>query len=164
MNLFPLSRLSMKQLISILLISAAVHSSAAPSQIKRAGVKPIGKRPRLIDDFHEDWRVWAWVSPDNLPCFDFKTFKLNEPAFFGPQGADLALEMETTVPGNSLAVVMETDQWRSYTGRKTKRFTSLVKLSGSGRGIYRLHSGRHTECRLNQQCQSHGDEKGPPHF
>jgi len=78
------------------------------------------------------------VAGDNPHHWSFKTHKVNDPAFFGPRGAKLAFEMETTAPGNTLAVIMETDQWRGYTGRKTRRYTALVELSRAGEHGVRL--------------------------
>ena len=56
-----------------------------------------------------------------------------DPAFFGPRGAALALEIETSDPGDILAVILETDQWRGYTGRKTRRYVALVELPEAGK-------------------------------
>ena len=95
----------------------------------------------MIDDFSRGWDDWSRVSPDNPHHFSFKTHKLNDPAFFGPRGADLVFEIETTGPGNTLAVVMETDQWRGYTGRKTKRYVALVELEKAGSRTVRIAPG-----------------------
>ena len=109
-----------------------------PQQMHASGVKPTGARQHLIDNFSRGWRDWSQVSPDNPHHFSFKTHKLNDPAFFGPRGAELAFEIETTAPGNTLAVVMETDQWRGYTGRKSKRYVALVELPQAGSRTVRL--------------------------
>ncbi len=105
---------------------------AVPFQLQEAGVKVVGKRQRLIDDFSRAWQDWSLVSPDNAQHFNFKTHKLNDPAYFGPGGAELAFEIETTKPGNMLAVILETDQWRGYTGRKSKKYIALVNLDAAG--------------------------------
>ncbi|HRX56690.1 MAG TPA: hypothetical protein P5016_19410, partial [Verrucomicrobiales bacterium] len=105
---------------------------AFPQQLAEAGVKPTGERQRLIEDFARGWRDWSLVGADNKEHWNYQTFKVNDPAFFGPRGASLALEIETTAPDNTLAVVLETDGWRSYTGRKTRRYVAMVPLSGTG--------------------------------
>lgn len=110
---------------------------AAPHQLRESGAKPVGERQRLIDDFRRGWQDWALVAADNSHHWNFKTYKVNDPAFFGPRGAELAFEIETTASGNTLAVIMDTDQWRGYTGRKTRRYTALVKLSEAG--AHRVH-------------------------
>jgi dienelactone hydrolase len=114
---------------------------AAPGQLSKSGVRPTGERVRMIDDFSRGWDDWSRVSPDNSHHFSFKTHKLNDPAFFGPRGADLVFEIETTGPGNTLAVVMETDQWRGYTGRKTKSYVALVELEKAGSRTVRIAPG-----------------------
>lgn len=111
---------------------------ASPQQLHTSGVKPTGERQRVIDDFSRGWGDWSLVSPNNPHHFSFKTHKLNDPAFFGPRGAELAFKIATTEPGNTLAVVMETDQWRGYTGRKTRRYVALVDLPQAGSRTVRL--------------------------
>ncbi len=105
---------------------------AYPQQLAESGVKPVGKRQRLIDDFSAGWQDWSLVSAKNHVHWNFETHKINDPAYFGPKGASLHLELETNGPDESLAVVLLTDQWRSYTGRKTRRYTALVKLTSAG--------------------------------
>jgi len=50
----------------------------------------------------------------------------------------LVFDIETTVAGNTLAVVMETDKWRGYTRRKTEHYTALVTLPKVGKQNVRL--------------------------
>ncbi len=104
----------------------------APHILRSMRVTADDKRERLIDEFDDGWRDWSLVSPDNAHHFKFKTHKVNDPAYFGPRGAALALAIETTAPGNTLAVIMETDQWRGYTGRKLKRYVALAKIPEAG--------------------------------
>lgn len=42
------------------------------------------------------------------------------------------MEVETTAAHDTLAVVMDVDRWRGYTGRKPRRFTALVELPATG--------------------------------
>ncbi|MDF1861076.1 MAG: dienelactone hydrolase family protein [Verrucomicrobiales bacterium] len=95
-------------------------------------VIPTGERHRLIDDFSHGWRDWSLVSANNPHHWNFETHKVCDPAFFGPKGASLALELETSEPGNTLAVILYTDQWRGYTKRKDRRHVALVELKQSG--------------------------------
>ena len=115
-----------------LLTVSSEQWQVTPQQLRESKVRPSGERQRMIDDFSRGWQDWSRVSPDNAHHFSFKTHKLNDPAFFGPRGAQLAFEIETTGPSNKLAVVMETDQWRGYTGRKTKRYVAIVDLPKAG--------------------------------
>jgi dienelactone hydrolase len=105
---------------------------ALPHQLAAAGVKPHGVRQRLIEDFSHGWRDWSLVGVGHTAHWNFETHKVNDPAFVGPRGASLALEIETTAPKNTLAVIMEVDKWRGYTGRKPRRFAALVELPDAG--------------------------------
>jgi len=116
----------------------SLEHRAVPDELRQAGVKPGGERQRLIDDFRRGWQDWSLVAAENPQHWNFQTYKVNDPAFFGPRGAELAFEVETTAGGNTLAVVMETDRWRGYTGRKTKRYTALVPLPEFGSHHVRL--------------------------
>ncbi|MBC8350727.1 MAG: dienelactone hydrolase family protein [Planctomycetes bacterium] len=105
---------------------------ASPIQLARAGVTPRGDRQRQIEDFSHGWRDWSLVGVGHTAHWNYETHKVNDPAFAGPRGASLALEIETTAPSNTLAVIMDVDRWRGYTGRKPRRFTALVELPDAG--------------------------------
>ena len=105
---------------------------AFPQQLRKAGIRPSGERQRLIDDFRHGWRDWSLVGVGHTAHWNYETHKLNDPAFVGPRGGSLALEIETTAPQNTLAVSMDVDRWRGYTGRKPRRFTALIELPESG--------------------------------
>ena len=95
-------------------------------------MKATVKRQRLIDDFAHGWRDWARVSENNREHWNFETHKINDPAFVGPKDAKLAFEITTTEPGETLGVVIDTDRWRGYTGRKPTQYVALVKLETAG--------------------------------
>ncbi len=105
---------------------------ALPHQLVEAAVRPSGQRQREIEDFHHGWRDWSLVGVGHAEHWNYETHKVNDPAFVGPRGASLALEIETTAPNNTLAVIMDVDRWRGYTGRKPRRFTALVELPNAG--------------------------------
>ena len=105
---------------------------AFPQQIKEAGVKATTVRQRLIEDFQHGWRDWALVGVGHREHWNYETHKVGDPTFAGPRGASLALDVETSDPNEMLAVILETDKWRGYTGRKSRRFVALVSLSDAG--------------------------------
>ena len=105
---------------------------AFPHQLKEAGVRAELKRQRLIEDFKHGWRDWSLVGVGHREHWNYETHKVNDPAFVGPRGASLALDVETSGPDETLAVILESDKWRGYTGRKPRRFVSLVELSDAG--------------------------------
>lgn len=111
---------------------------AFPKELAEAGVKPVGERQRSIEDFADGWGDWSLVGVQHREHWNYETFKVSDPAYFGPRGAKLALEIETTETDETLAVVLETDDWRSYTVRKPRQFTALVKLAEPGAHLVEL--------------------------
>ncbi len=105
---------------------------AFPHQMKAAGVKARTERHRLIEDFSNGWRDWSLVGVNHREHWNYETHKVHDPAFVGPRGAALALEVETSDADETLAVILETDKWRGYTGRKPRRFVALVELKAAG--------------------------------
>jgi dienelactone hydrolase len=105
---------------------------AFPHQLAAAGVKRKGERQRLIEDFEAGWRDWSLVGVGHSIHWNYETHKVNDPAFVGPRGASLAVEVTTAAANNTLAVVLDVDRWRGYTGRKPRRFIALIKLPKTG--------------------------------
>ena len=105
---------------------------AFPQQLKEAEVKATGERQRLIEDFQHGWRDWSLVGVGHREHWNYETHKVGDPAFFGPRGGSLALSVETSESDETLAVILETDKWRSYTGRMPRRFVALVELPEAG--------------------------------
>lgn len=105
---------------------------ASPRQLAEAGVTAAGDRQRLIENFKHGWRDWSLVGVRHTTHWNYQTHKVCDPAFVGPRGASLAMEINTTAPNNTLAVILETDQWRSYTGRKPRRYVAMVELPEAG--------------------------------
>lgn len=111
-----------------LLTVTSLCRRAFPHQLAESGVKAKGERQRLIDDFSSGWRDWSRTGGDHRAHWSFETHKLNDPAWVGPRNASLSFGVETTQPGETLAVILETDKWRIYSGRKTRQYIALVKL------------------------------------
>lgn len=105
---------------------------AFPHQLAQAKVKQEGTRQRLIEDFAGGWDNWSQISMNNREHWQAETYKVNDPAFFGPQGATLAIDVETSGPEETLAVVLQTDSWRGYTARKNQRYVAMVPLVMAG--------------------------------
>ncbi|NNE91320.1 MAG: hypothetical protein HKN23_06705 [Verrucomicrobiales bacterium] len=103
-----------------------------PENLAAAGVKPVGERQRLIEDFENGWEDWSLVGTNHRAHWNYETHKVNDPAFVGPRGASLAFEIETEGPNETLAVVLDVDRWRGYTGRKPRQFVALVELEKAG--------------------------------
>ena len=115
---------------------------AFPHQLRQASVQPEDQRERLIDDFANGWRDWSLVAANNRHHWNFETHKINDPAFVGPRNASLAMDVTTTAPNNTLAVIIDVDRWRGYTGRKPRRYLALVQLAAAGRHTVLLPTNR----------------------
>lgn len=123
---------------SSLLTITSEPSAVYPNQLHTAGIKTEGERERLIDDFSKGWRDWSLVGTGHRAHWNFETHKVADPAFFGPRGASLELDLETTEDNESLAVILETDKWRGYTGRKPRRYAAIVSLKTTGQHSIKL--------------------------
>lgn len=106
--------------------------AAFPRQLKEAGVKPTITRERVIDDFARGLQDWSVVAGDNEQHWSYETHKINDPAFVGPKGSALAFDVTTTEAGATLAVIIETDRWRGYTGREPTQYIALAELEETG--------------------------------
>jgi len=124
-----------------LLTVTSEYSFAYPLYPNSAGVKPVTERTRLIDDFSHGMRDWSLVSANNRHHWNFETYKVGDALHFGPRGASLLLELETGEADNTLAIILTTDQWRSYTGRKTKRYVAFVPVPKKGGNSISLKLG-----------------------
>lgn len=123
---------------SSLLTITSQPRAVYPNQLHAAGIKTKGKREHLIDDFSQGWRNWSLVGTSHRAHWNFETHKVADPAFFGPRGASLELDLETTEDDESLAVILETDRWRGYTGRKPRRYAALVNLKTASQHLVKL--------------------------
>jgi len=126
---------------SLLTITSSCRA-AYPNQLADAGVRPTGERQRLIEDFSRGWQDWSLVGVGHRHHWNYETHKVNDPAFVGPHGASLAFEVETTATDNTLAVIMDVDRWRGYTGRKPRKYIALVKLPEAGMHYVKLPTGK----------------------
>lgn len=110
-------------------ISSPLHS-AAPGELRAAGVKATGEPSLLIDDFSHGWRDWYTLSAKNPHHWQYWTRKIVDPKWQGRQGYRLAFEVKVE-KDNSLVVVLTENFFRSYRGKK-KDFAAVVELKGGG--------------------------------
>ena len=111
----------------------SVGRAAYPKLLRDAGVTASEKPRRLIDDFSRGFHDWYTLNINNRHHWLISTRKLADPRWEAPRDAKLSMEIESTEPGNTLAVQLKTDSWRSYSGRKAETWTALVQLSKKGR-------------------------------
>lgn len=111
----------------------SVYRAAYPEALRDAKVRATEQPRRLIGDFARGFHDWYMLNANNQHHWLFATRKLADPRWEAPRGAKLAFQIEPTEAGNTLAVQLKTDSWRSYSGRKTDTWTVLVQLDEAGR-------------------------------
>ena len=78
-------------------ISSLLHT-AAPKELRAAGVKATDKPSLLIDDFTHGWRDWYTLSAANRHHWEFSTRKINDPKWRGQQGYQLTFDVQSEKP------------------------------------------------------------------
>jgi dienelactone hydrolase len=108
-------------------ISSLLHT-AAPDELKRAGVKATDEPSRLIDDFSGGWRDWYRLNIGNPHHWEFSTRKIADPKWRGRPGQRLALEVQADQP-NPLVIILTENFFRHYRG-KQRQYIAVVNLTG----------------------------------
>mgnify|MGYP003336394206 CR=1 FL=1 len=103
---------------------------ALPDQLQQAGVKAMEKPQRLIDDFARGMHDWYDRTKGDSFCYG--THKLTDPGFMGPKGGELAFDVKTEAPNNTLGITINVNEWQGYTGRKRDEFFAFVDLPKAG--------------------------------
>ncbi|NQT14789.1 MAG: hypothetical protein HQ582_18695, partial [Planctomycetes bacterium] len=111
-------------------ISSRMHT-AAPEDLQRAGVEATDTPALLIDDFARGFRDWYTLSPDNPHHWQLWTRKISDPKWRGRPGCRLTFDVRAEA-ANELVVVLTTDFFRPYRGRR-QDFAAVVKLAGGER-------------------------------
>ena len=111
----------------------SVSRAAYPDELREANVKATEQARRLIDDFSRGYHDWYTLNIDNRHHWFLSTRKLADPRWEAPRGAKLSFEIAPSTAGNTLAIQLTTDSWRSYCGRKPDTWTTLIPLPQAGR-------------------------------
>ena len=93
-----------------------------------AGVKAEGDWQQVIDDFNRGFHDWYTINGNHRPSWQHWTRKVTDPKWRGPQGAKLALTIQSEQP-NVLGVVLHENTWRQYRGKK-RTYVAEMKLKG----------------------------------
>jgi len=123
---------------SNLLTVTSEYCMAYPDELKAAGVQPTEKPRRLIDDFARGMQDWYTLNAENAHHWFYSTRKLLDPSWMGPEGAQLAVELEVDSPGNTMVVGIEVNTWQGYTGRRKDSFHAMVDLPKQGLNVIEL--------------------------
>ncbi len=117
------------------------YQAIYPEALQVAGVKAQPDRQRQIDDFSHGWRDWYRLSENNPHHWIFATRKIVDPTWMGPAGAKLAMEVETSVAGEQIAISIEANTWQGYTGRRSDTYHAIVSLDKAGANVVELAIG-----------------------
>jgi hypothetical protein len=105
--------------------------SAAPAQLKSAGVKATDKPERLIDDGSRGWRDWYRLNWGHPPLWFAATRKLKDPKWRGPDGAKLLFEIKSQTD-NTLVVTFNCNAWGAFQpGKPAPDYTVAKPLKAS---------------------------------
>ncbi len=115
--------------ITAVCLSSLLHS-AMNSELKAAGVKATDEKSRLIDDFARGWHDWYRLNAENKQFWQNWTRKITDPKWRGAEGAKLAITL-TLPETNTLTIVVQENEWRSYRGKKTT-YVCRREVSGAG--------------------------------
>jgi hypothetical protein len=111
----------------VVCVSSLFHE-AKPAALKAAGVKAEGDWQQVIDDFNRGFHDWYTINGNHRPLWQHWTRKVTDPKWRGPQGAKLALTIQSEQP-NVLGVVLHENTWRQYRGKK-RTYVAEMKLKG----------------------------------
>ena len=84
-----------------LLVTSSYHM-ATPDELTSAGVKPIGKPDRLIDDFSRG--LHDWTGHLNMRGWKIETRKLVDPRWMGPKGGELVVDVKAPAENSWIGV------------------------------------------------------------
>jgi hypothetical protein len=111
------------------LSSRVVFATAA--QLEAAGVKPVDKVDRMIDDGSRGWADWFMSNWDHPPLWRASTRKLKDPKWQGPDGARLVFEIKPQAD-STLVVNITTNSWSAFLPGKTAvDYAAVRELKGS---------------------------------
>ena len=106
--------------------------AAYPPALREGGVRARAKRKLLIDDFSRGWQDWYVLEGRNRHHWHFSTRKPVDPRWKGQTGDTLAFEVQSTEPGNTMAVRIVVNAWRGHLRKKRREFVALVRLAKPG--------------------------------
>jgi hypothetical protein len=105
--------------------------SAAPTQLRAAGVKATDKPDRLIDDGSRGWHDWYQLNWGHPPLWTATTRKLKDPKWRGPDGATLHFQIKCRTD-NALVITFNCNAWGAFApGKPAIDYTVVKELKGS---------------------------------
>ena len=108
-------------------ISSQLHVLKSEA-LKATRVQPSGGPELVIDNFQRGLRDWRTINGNHRSLRQHWTRKITDPKWRGPNGAKLALTIQSEQP-NDLGIVLHENMWRSYRGKR-RTYVAEVKLKG----------------------------------
>jgi len=109
-------------------ISSMFHE-LKPEELKKTSLQSSGGTVRVIDNFQFGFRDWYTINGGHRSLWQHWTRKVTDPKWRGPEGAKLALTIQSEQP-NMLGIVLHENMWRHYRGKK-RTYMAEVKLKGN---------------------------------
>jgi len=122
----------------MLMTLSSNYITALPEDLKNAAVKATEKARRVIDNFSKGMQGWYILNGNNHHHWNYTTRKLIDPSWVGPKDGKLAVVLETTKENELLGMVINTNTWQSYTGRRPDTFFTVIKLPKAGLNSFHL--------------------------
>ncbi|HIL25235.1 MAG TPA: hypothetical protein EYG19_07530 [Verrucomicrobia bacterium] len=91
-------------------------------------MKTSGQSELVIDDFKRGFHDWFIINGNNRSLWQHWTRKVTDPKWRGPEGAKLALTLQSEKP-NVLAFVLKENVWRNYRGTQ-REYVAEVRVKG----------------------------------
>ena len=108
---------------------ASEVTTVYPVDLASNGVVATATQQQQIDDFTRGYHDWYSLDQTNPHHWQHWTRKVGDPSWRGRDGTELAMDVETTAPGNSLGITLITEQWG---GGDANTYSAVVSLPVSG--------------------------------
>ena len=103
--------------------------SFMPAELRSAGARGDEQRERMIQaEFdYQDWYKLSWENPHHWCAY---TRKIKDPRFTGPDGAELALDIQVD-HDLSFIIHVRNNSWDAFPGESKGDYYALVSVKGS---------------------------------
>jgi dienelactone hydrolase len=104
--------------------------SAAPAELRAAGVQATDCRQRMIDDGSRGWHDWYRLNWDHPPLWQAVMRKPKDPKWRGPDGAKLVFEVRPEAD-STLVIKVSTNDWGAFAaGQPAANYVAVTELPG----------------------------------
>jgi hypothetical protein len=101
-----------------------------PDDLRKAGVKATDVVEAMIDDFSRGWQDWTRLEWGNPHVWDASTRKIKDPKWRGPDGAQLAIEVQAP-KDCTLSIRVRLNDWGAYPNKPGGEYAAALPVKGS---------------------------------